>query len=95
MFGGGGFSLTPEQFDTQLFSILFNKVDLEPDSVLLKRLDDTLLLHKKFSKDSNESPAVIVRRIGDARRTGIRVMHRSEAFWPILTVLGCPTYLYP
>ncbi|KAG1817400.1 hypothetical protein EV424DRAFT_1624033 [Suillus variegatus] len=73
LFGGGGFSLTPEQFDTQLFSILFNKVDLEPDSVLLKRLDDTLLLHKKFSKDSNESSAVIVRRIGDARRTGIRV----------------------
>ncbi|KAG1724505.1 uncharacterized protein EDB91DRAFT_140289 [Suillus paluster] len=72
-FGGGGFSLTPEQFDTQLFSILFNKVDLEPDSVFLKRLDDTLRLHKKFSKDSNESSAVVIQRIGGARRTGIRV----------------------
>ncbi|KAG1808902.1 uncharacterized protein BJ212DRAFT_1467045 [Suillus subaureus] len=73
LFGGGGFSLTPKQFDTQLFSILFNKVDLEPDSVFLKRLDDTLRLHKKFSKNSNESSAVVIQRIGDARRTGIRV----------------------
>ena len=93
LFGGGGLSLTPEQFDTQRFSILFNKVDLELDSVFLKRLHDTLRLHKKFSKDSNESSAVVARRIGGA---GIRVMHRSKLSWPRLTfVLGCPTYLYP
>ncbi|KAJ8080804.1 hypothetical protein PM082_017639 [Marasmius tenuissimus] len=56
-----------------LLNRTINETTLEPGTVFLKRFEDTLQLHRRFSKDQGESSGAVTRRISTARALGIKI----------------------
>ncbi|KAG7086729.1 hypothetical protein E1B28_002662 [Marasmius oreades] len=46
---------------------------LEPETVFLRRFEETLQVHRRFSKDKEEGEGAVIRRIGKARELGMKI----------------------